>query len=293
MRIGLYRGIPSSTDLLSHYEADRIGEEAEKLNIELLNIYREDIIYHPSKSEILIKSIPINQFDGFIFRLGAKYDIDNVGNILYKLNKLNIPFLNSEHLNNFLYGYNKLIQYTLVKEYDIPFPKTSVISSNKEFISFNDENYILKPSIGFHGRDVLPNNERNREFLLKNYSPDEIIIQKRIVAKNDYRVIILNGRSLGVMKRTSSNGSLTTNISLGGIGEKAEDKKLEDMAIKIAGIFKVDYAGVDLILDEDNNPYFLEINRNAQFRGFENALGVNVAEKILEFMKNKISSLPS
>ena len=102
----------------------------------------------------------------------------------------------------------------------------------------------------------------------------------------DLRVIVFKGSVLGIMKRTPRDGQFLSNSSQGGKVTKLKIKKEEriiigNIAIKTARHFKLDYVGVDIMKDNQGNWIVLEVNRACQFQGFEKAIGINVARKLL------------
>jgi len=73
-----------------------------------------------------------------------------------------------------------------------------------------------------------------------------------------------------------------------------EEWKLSDeernLAEKVAKVCGLDYAGVDIMKDENDKNYILEVNRQCQFQGFEKSTGINVGRAIVEMFlaKNQI-----
>lgn len=144
---------------------------------------------------------------------------------------------------------------------------------------------IVKPkrgSLGI-GVELIKNKEELKEFFAE-HEIKEYLIQEQMELGRDYRVIVLGGEALGVMERTAMPGKIVANFSQGGTvrGVELSDEVLE-MAIKAASIIGLEFAGVDLIRDQNGGWSVLEVNRCPQFRGFEQATGVNVAKKIVEY----------
>ncbi len=104
----------------------------------------------------------------------------------------------------------------------------------------------------------------------------------------DLRVIVIGGRAVGAMKRTAVGKEFRSNFSLGG---KVEGWELSDvekgLAETVAEAGGLDYAGVDIMKDERGNNYVLEVNRQCQFRGFEQATGINVAREVVSMLLQK------
>jgi glutathione synthase/RimK-type ligase-like ATP-grasp enzyme len=61
----------------------------------------------------------------------------------------------------------------------------------------------------------------------------------------------------------------------------------EDVAIKTAVHFDLDYVGVDLMKGNDGEWKVLEVNRACQFKGFEKAVGINVAKEVINFLEKQ------
>ena len=94
----------------------------------------------------------------------------------------------------------------------------------------------------------------------------------------DLRVIVVGGKYVGAMKRTSS-GDFRSNVSAGGRGETFEaDEKTVALAEKIARVLEIDYCGIDFLFGK-NGLILCEVNSNAFFKEFEKVTGINVAEK--------------
>ena len=78
-------------------------------------------------------------------------------------------------------------------------------------------------------------------------------------------------------------------------GDTADGRTLEHpekyfgFAQDIADKLKIEYAGIDLLVGEDDNPILCEINSNAFFEEFEKVTGINVAEKVVDLIKKKMN----
>ena len=93
----------------------------------------------------------------------------------------------------------------------------------------------------------------------------------------DVRVILIGGRAVAAMKRTSTT-DFRSNIELGGVGEEFElPDSFREVAERAAGILGLDYCGIDLMFSPDREPILCEVNSNAFFAGIERVTGVNIA----------------
>ena len=61
-----------------------------------------------------------------------------------------------------------------------------------------------------------------------------------------------------------------------------------NQAERVAKILKLDYAGIDVLIGEDNKPIICEVNSNAFFGGIEKVTGVNVAKLYAEYIKSSV-----
>jgi len=182
---------------------------------------------------------------------------------------------------------------------NIPTPKTVLLSYNnidniQEY--FSGYPLIIKKNTGTVGRDVdiVNNEEEIRQFIFKVFeriqnkvvsvSRVSFILQEFIKESSgsDYRVLCLDGKILGAIKRTAQGDNFKANISLGGTAEKIEiSHEVKEMALKILKEGKLFYAGIDFI-KSDRGFLALEVNTSAQFKGFEAATGINVAKQIVD-----------
>ncbi len=147
--------------------------------------------------------------------------------------------------------------------------------------------FIAKPNKGSKGEGVLLI-ESILDLDRSEKPLSELVFQNFITNSGDYRVFILGGRVLGVIKRTAKKGDFLNNISQGGSAEAVVDPKilktLRHIGTTVASIFNLTICGVDVIYDEKEKKYFfLEVNTVPQWKGFQEATGINVAREIILF----------
>ncbi len=161
--------------------------------------------------------------------------------------------------------------------------------------------FIQKPNNGSKGKGVeLINNESE----LGQFTQDihRQVYQNFIRNSGDYRAFILGGRLLGAIKRTPAKGGFLNNISQGGHAEVVTDPKilseLRRIGTIVASIFELSLCGVDIIFDEETGTYFfLEVNTVPQWKGFQEATGIDVGREIIRYgqrlvRRKDFSSLP-
>ena len=82
-----------------------------------------------------------------------------------------------------------------------------------------------------------------------------------------------------------------SNIALGGKGLDATNtipESFKDMAIKASSVLKLDYAGIDIAMDDDGSPLFLEANGNAFFTEIEKVTNINIAKEIVKMILKRL-----
>ncbi len=149
-----------------------------------------------------------------------------------------------------------------------------IVNSDKEMLGFIEEELTRRMNLE---KIKIPNTRFS--FILQEYIKE--------AKGSDYRVLCLGNEIVGGIKRTSQTDDFRANVSLGG---KAEDfevpKELKKICEKTMKKGKLFYAGLDFIKREDEW-VAIEINTSAQFKGFEEATGINVAGKIIDKLLKK------
>lgn len=139
---------------------------------------------------------------------------------------------------------------------------------------------ILKAEFGSHSRRVIKvENQKQADKAMECYQ-GKWIYQPLIKSPVYWRVIVLNGESLGIMERKTSKRFIKS-----GEGErpKVAKKKIEDLAIKATQVFQAEFTGVDLLADK-NKLLIIEVNRSPQFQIFEKLTRVDVANKLINYL---------
>ena len=135
---------------------------------------------------------------------------------------------------------------------------------------------------------MLNNAEEVSDFYKKHFNVP-FVIQEFIEASKSIsiRVIIINEQIVGAIKRINEE-DFRSNIGENRSEIFVLDEKCYAFAANIAKKLHIKYAGIDILLDEFNNPKLCEINSNAFFEEFEKTTKINVAKKFLEFVLSDI-----
>jgi len=114
-----------------------------------------------------------------------------------------------------------------------------------------------------------------------------IIVQEFISEASgaDLRVLVVDGKVVGAMKRQAPEGEFRSNLHRGGSAKIVElTPEEETAAIKAAKAMQLGVAGVDL-LQSNRGPLIIEVNSSPGLEGIEAATGRNIAGKIIEYLE--------
>lgn len=150
--------------------------------------------------------------------------------------------------------------------------------------------FIKKPNLGAKGEGIKLIKKLEDLDLLEDEEVFKSVFQNFIKNDGDYRVLVIGGRPVDVIKRVGEESSFVNNVSMGGraliIKEGKMKTELLKIAAQVAATFNLGFCGVDIIQDEDNGElYFLELNTVPQWEGFQKCTGINIAQKLLEYCK--------
>lgn len=101
----------------------------------------------------------------------------------------------------------------------------------------------------------------------------------------DIRAFVVGGKVVASMKRQGGPGEFRSNLHRGGSASAIKLTSIErTTAVKAAKAMGLNVAGVDL-LQSNHGPVVLEVNSSPGLEGIEEASGVDVASKIIEFIE--------
>lgn len=135
---------------------------------------------------------------------------------------------------------------------------------------------------------VLAETNRGARSIIEAFLGQDIYILVQEFIKEamgvDIRAFVIDGKVVGAMQRQGRAGEFRSNLHRGGSGTivqlSAEEEK---SAIQAAEVLGLKIAGVDL-LRSSRGPLILEVNSSPGLKGIEQATGVDIAGKIIEFV---------
>lgn len=187
---------------------------------------------------------------------------------------------------------NKISSLQLLAAHGIGVPKT-VISNNpytiEESLEYLDGMpLVIKLAQGTHGIGVLlAEDEKKAEAIIETFHKlkQQVLLQEFIAESKgaDIRVLIVDGKITGAMKRQARKGEFRSNLHRGGSSVVVRLSEDEAFAAKQASkIMGLDVCGVDM-LRSDKGPLILEVNASPGLEGIETTTKIDIAGKIIQF----------
>jgi len=176
---------------------------------------------------------------------------------------------------------DKVMQTKFFQDASLPF----IPISN----TYQDNDMVAKRRNGSCGKQVelVPRGSQLPDDLYQKTTQKGWHIQKFIPYMHDYRVIVVGGKSIGVIERLPPDDDFRANISLGAKAlavNNRESSDVIDLAEDTAQKLGCDYVGVD-ILSYSSGLYVVEVNFFANFRGFESIHGIgHVTKHIKQYL---------
>jgi ribosomal protein S6--L-glutamate ligase len=236
-----------------------------------------------STDGVLVRMMPPGTLEQIIFRMDA----------LNRLAAAGVPVLNPPRAVEA--AVDKYLTLALLEATSVPVPPTWCGQSATEaLVAFEalGGDVVVKPLFGSEGRGLV--RVSDKELAWRTLHALErlgaILYVQRAVrhSGHDYRVFVLRGQVIGVMRRHAAPGEWRTNVSLGGRAEPCRlDSEAERLALATARAIGAEMAGVDLIPDLDRGQLVvLEVNAVPGWRALARVTGTDIAAAILAALRD-------
>lgn len=199
---------------------------------------------------------------------------------------------------------NKAMTHIALKQKNIRMPKTILAPMTYANIGYTNYNFVdimieqlgfpmvVKECYGSFGQQVyLVHNADELKTCIDQIGAKPFLAQEYIASSfaRDIRLNVVGDEVVATMYRYSDTGDFRANISNGG-KMKCYDPTKEQIKLAVACVkaLGLDFAGVDLLFDENDRPIVCEVNSNAHFKNIYDCTKVNVAEHILAYICNRL-----
>lgn len=170
--------------------------------------------------------------------------------------------------------------------YDIP--ETVVVQTRREAMdafSLFDQDVVVKPIFGGEGRGVM--RILDKELAWYTFATleriDAVMYVQRFVPPGgvDTRLLVIGNEVFGL--RRYAHKGWKTNVSQGGRCEPTElSEHQRTLATRVATDFNLVIGSVDLLDRADGPPVVVEVNAIPGWKGAQTALGIPIAERMIE-----------
>ncbi len=280
----------------SFVKIHKLYEETAKLkNIDLQKIKNNEIFSVVENNVLTIKSTKKLVKPDFVLFM------DKDIKLAYQLEKLGYKvFNNYKAIGN---CDDKEITFQLLGNENIKLPKTifsplmfkGTYEKDNSFIDFLEKELsypiIIKEAKGSFGWQVYLVNNKEELINKRNdllYIPH--LYQEFIKSSygKDIRLNVVGDKVVATILRVAKN-NFKANVANGGetFNYKAT-KELEELAVKATKLLGADFAGVDVLFGENDEPIICEVNSNAHIMGTLKCTGINVADYIFEYIIKKL-----
>ena len=199
---------------------------------------------------------------------------------------------------------NKANQYLQLAQHNLPMPTTIIAPKVYPAFTIRQTGYyeqvlqtlslplIIKEGRGSFGMKVylIETKEAFYEKVEQLRGVDYVFQQFIASSKGrDIRVNIVGGEIVAAMYRHSEI-DFRANITNGGTAEVVDlTEQQKEIALKAAEAVGAEFAGVDLLFGEDEQPIVCEVNGAAHIRNILNVTGINVADAMIQYIVRRMS----
>ena len=275
------------------YSTRRLVEACEQRGHEalVLDIKRSYMEVVPSKPEVHFKGNVLDAFDAVIPRIGASVTFYGTA-VLRQFEMMGaFPLNESVAISR---SRDKLRSLQLLARKGIGLPSTGFAHDPDDIQDLikmvGGAPLVIKLLEGTQGIGVvLGETPAAAKSMIQAFGglKANILVQEFVkeAGGSDIRCLVVGDRVVASMMRSGAEGDFRSNLHRGG---KAKSIKItpeeRSTAVRAASIMGLNVCGVDM-LRSNHGPVVMEVNSSPGLEGVEKATGIDVAEKIIEFLE--------
>ncbi len=198
---------------------------------------------------------------------------------------------------------NKALTAIKLSEAGVRTPRTIIAPKTFEGVGYTDLSFldraieklglpvVIKESYGSFGMQVyLARNKDEAVEIVKKLGHKEFIMQEFVATSRgrDLRVNVVGDKAVAAIYRYNDE-DFRSNLTIGGKMRAFDiSEEQAEEALKACRALKLDFAGVDVMFGEDDEPVICEVNSNTHFRTTLDCTGVNLADLIMEHIAKEM-----
>lgn len=225
---------------------------------------------------VIVRSMPPGTLEQVVFRMDA----------LARLERGGVRVVNSP--KSLECAIDKYLTTARLEAEGLPVPDTIVCEGAEDAqraFALLGGDVVIKPIFGAEGRGILRASDPDlafRAFRTLERLGAVLYLQRFVPhAGFDVRVLVLNGRVLGSMKRRHPT-DFRTNVSRDAVAEPHVPTAREvDWALRATATVGCHIAGVDILYDRDGTGYVIEVNGVPGWQALAKVTGTDVATEFL------------
>jgi RimK family alpha-L-glutamate ligase len=226
---------------------------------------------------VIIRTMPPGSLEQVVYRM----------DVLGQLEAAGVTVLNSP--KSVECAVDKYLTTAKLEAAGLPVPETIVCEDSDDALAAFEQlgrDVVVKPIFGSEGRGILRVSDPDlalRTFRTLERLQAALYLQRFVNHPGyDIRVLVLDGKILGGMKRVS-DGDFRTNVSRDGRGEPHTVTDTEaDWALRASTATGARFAGIDIMYDREGRGFVIEVNAVPGWRAFQRVTGLDVAKLVIE-----------
>lgn len=193
-----------------------------------------------------------------------------------------------------LIAHNKFLTLQEFVKNGIPVPESYLTGSRDsamEILKKHKLPVMLKLLSGFGGKGVMlmDSKEAAQSAINTMKTLEQDILIERYIPNpgEDIRGMVAGDEIIASFKRVAAPGEKRANISMGGRGKAFQlTDEMKELVLKCAEAIKSKICAVDMIQGKDG-VHVIEVNINPGIEGIEKATNINIAQRIISFLKSE------
>ena len=275
------------------YSHKRLKEAAEQRghSLDIVDTLKCYLNIRSNNSQLLYKGEPLEGYDAVIPRIGASVTFYGLA-VLRQFEIMGTyPLNESVAIGR---SRDKLRSMQLLARRGIGLPDTTFAHESKfteDIIeTVGGAPVVIKLLEGTQGIGVvLADTARSAKSMVEAFRGVNVnILVQRFVKEagsSDIRAFVIGDKVVAAMMRTGADGDFRSNLHRGGSAKVIKLTPEErTTALKAAKAMGLNVCGVDMLRANDG-PVVMEVNSSPGLEGLENATGIDVASKIIEFIE--------